>query len=309
MAFRLTAPVCLAVAAAFLPQAASGQELPPARAAGGELFYSSDSDDTEIVRAAAEFDLRHQGEARRLGVRVEKAWYDFAGAETDRRERVFLQAADTAGNWSWQARVGTDGHTVIGALSAHDDAPVRKEVFLERDVVETPQGLARGLYSTFAGAAIDLPADERNVFTALAAVQAFTGDNVRFHLRGNYVHVIEPELGLSVQLRGRYFRSSHPGEFDYYSPKWYAQVLPVVQMRRFVDGWQLLAAAGIGAQRDSASSWRRAGYAHARFRSPPNAANWSVTGEATYTQSPSDSAASGPGYSYLQTRIGVLRRF
>jgi hypothetical protein len=132
----------------------------------------------------------------------------------------------------------------------------RKELFVEREIVETPLGISRGIYYTFAGAAIDLPADDRNIFTAFAGIQDFTGDNVRFHVRGSYVHVVKPEWGLSAQLRGRYFRSTAPGEFDYFSPRWYAEVLPVLQMRRFVSGWQLLGAAGYGAQRDSASKWR-----------------------------------------------------
>jgi hypothetical protein len=273
------------------------------------VFVSTDSDDTTVVRTAIDFDLRNQGPERRLGVRLEKAWYDPVGSGTRERARVFLQAADAAGGWNWSARIGTDGNSLIGGASVHDSARFRKEFFIERDIVETRQGIDDGIYSTFGGAAIDLPASERTVFTALAGVQEFTGDNVRFHLRGNAVHVIAPEIGLSAQLRGRYFHSTEPGEFDYYSPRWYAQVLPVAQIRRFVGGWELVGAGGIGLQRDSGSDWRRSDYAHVRFRNPRNSPSWLVQGDLTFTNAPSDSAAAGASYSYFETRLSLLRRF
>ncbi|MGB3165440.1 MAG: hypothetical protein WBA68_01540 [Alteraurantiacibacter sp.] len=300
-------------AAACLPDGALAQDEDPARPdVGVEGFVSSDSDDTEIVRLAADFDLRNYESYRRterLGVRVERAWYSFADGDTRTRERVFLQAADTSNGWTWQARVGTDGDTIIGSASVNDNAPFRKEVFVERDVIATPRGVDEGLYATFIGAAVDLPASESTVFTALAGVQTFTGDNVRLHLGGNAIQVIDADLGLSAQVRGRYFTNSDPREFDYYSPEWYAEILPVVQMRRFVGGWQLLGAGGLGAQRDSDSDWRRATYLNARVVSPEGARDWSFRGEITYTSTPSATARTGAGYDYFQATLGVKRRF
>lgn len=291
------------------PAVAAGPppELRPA--AGAEFFYSADSDDTEVVRAALDFDLRNQGHDRYIGVRLEKARFNPNGTGWHSHARIYLRAADTIGAWQWRARIGTDGHTVIGSFAVNDSASMRKEIFVERDVVETRQGLTRGIYSTFAGAAIDLPADDRNVFTALAGVQTFTGENTRLHLRGNYVHVIEPEWGLSAQLRGRYFRSSEPGEFDYYSPRWYAEVLPVVQVRRFLGGWELVGAGGLGLQRDSDTGWRQSRYLHARFRSPTGSSRWAANGAFTYTNTPSVTASTRSGYSYIQFSLGVSRRF
>ena len=277
-------------------------------AVGTEVFVSSDSDDTAVWRVAGDFDLRNAPDGSRLGVRVEKAWYDPLGQGTIERERVFLQAADGKGNFEWSARVGTDGDTVIGAISINDNKEFRKEAFVERDIIETPQGLALGLYSTFAGASIDLPADENNIFTLLAGVQEFTGENVRVHLRGNFVHVLDNELGLSLQLRTRYFHNSVPGEFDYFSPEEYGQVLPVLQIRRFVNEWQLLAVGGIGAQRSTGSDWEQANFAQLRFVSPSQN-DWFVSGEAIYTQTPGAGAVVGSGYDYLQGRFSLTRRF
>jgi hypothetical protein len=280
--------------------------LPPAVAT--DIFYSSDSDGTEVARAALGLGLGSPEDTRSIGVRVERARYNPAGRGWESRDRIFLRGAEKLGDWQLRARVGTDGDSLIGGLSLNDEAKFRKEFFVERDIVETRQGLDRGLYSTFAGAALDLPVDDRNVFTALAGVQSFTGDNVRLHLRTSYIHVVKPKLGLSAQLRGRYFRSSDPGEFDYYSPRWYAEVLPVAQMRRFVGGWELLGAAGVGVQRDSGSDWRASRYAHARFASP-RGSDWSLNGAVTYTNTPSITGSPRSGYSYVQGTLGISKRF
>ncbi len=291
---------------------AAAQDNPEAQSAvgpaiGTEVFVSSDSDDTTVLRVAGDFDLRHAPDGSRLGIRVEKAWYDPLGRGTVERERVFLQVADRGDNLEWSARIGTDGDTIIGAASINDNAPFRKEAFVERDIVETPRGLEEGIYSTFLGAAIDLPADENNIFTVLGGVQEFTGDNVRLHLRANYVHVVDSDLGISAQLRTRYFHSTVPGEFDYFSPEDYAQILPVLQVRRFVDGWQFLAAGGIGAQRSTGTDWQQANFAQLRFVSPPQG-DWTVSGEAIYSQTPGNNAVVGSGYDYFQALVSVNLR-
>jgi len=291
-------------------EVAQAEEIEPALrpAVGAEIFYSSDSDGAEVARTALDLGLRDPGDTRSIGVRVERARYNPSDRGWESRDRIFLTGAEKLGNWQLRARLGTDGDSAVGGLSLNDEAKFRKEFFVERDIIETRQGLDLGLYSTFAGAAIDLPVDDRNVFTALAGVQAFTGDNVRTHLRASYIHVVKPRLGLSAQLRGRYFRSSDPGEYDYYSPRWYAEALPVVQMRRFVGGWELLGAAGLGVQRDSGSDWRASRYAHARFRSP-RASNWSLNGAVTYTNTPSNTGTPRSGYSYVQLTLGISKRF
>lgn len=317
----LAAPVALAALTGLTPPppAADGEEsaeaapaeqseprLPPA--VGVEIFSSSDSDGTHLARAAVDLGIANDEDTRAIGLRVERAHYNPSGRGWESRERIFVRGAEKLGRWQLRARVGTDGDSVIGGLSLNDEARIRKEFFVERDIVETRQGLDRGLYSTFAGAAVDLPVDERNVFTALAGVQEFTGANVRLHLRGSYIHVVDPKLGLSAQLRGRWFRSSDPGEYDYYSPRWYAEILPVAQMRRFVGGWELVGAAGFGLQRDSGSDWRGSHYAHLRFRSPRKS-DWSAFGAFTYTNTPSTSGSPGSGYSYGQLTLGLSKRF
>ncbi len=275
------------------------------RAAGIDFFASTDADQTDVFRAGVNFDVEHQDQRNYLGLRYEKAWYRPLGQATVDKDRLFVRAADSSGPWNWSAQVGTDGDTVIGAATIHDDARFRKEFFIERDIVETPRGVSDGIYYTFVGGAIDLPADDRNNFTLVAGAQEFTGKNVRLHARANYVHVVKPELGLSAQLRARYFHSTRPREFDYYSPRWYVQILPVAQMRRYSGGWRYMIAGGVGAQRDAVSDWRASYYAGAEVTSPEVGRDWYLKASALYNNIPQNSGA----YDYGQFSIALTRAF
>lgn len=287
-------------------EAAKSAPAAPPHGAGADLFYASDADATEVIRAGIVLDLRYEGPEKHLGLRLERAWFNPSGQGWQASDRLYLRAADRLGKWQWNARVGTDGDTLLGSAAIHNEARFRQEYFIEREIVETPQGLARGLYQTFVGAARDLPLDDRSLFTVVVGVQKFTGRNLRTHVRANFIHVVKPGWGLSAQLRTRYFRSSHPGEYDYYSPLWYAELLPVLQVRRFSGGWRYLAAAGLGAQRDAASRWRQSRYAAFRVTSPARRHGWALEAGLTYTNTP---VASGFTYRYVQFNLGLARSF
>lgn len=285
--------------------AAAAQAPAPEHAVGTDLFFSTDAENTDVIKAGLNLDWSYDGPEKYLGIRLEKAWFKPLGRSWDGRERVYVRAANSIGKWKWNATVGTDGDTILGSADIHDLARFRKEAFLEREIVETPQGLGRGIYYTFCGAALDLPADDRNILTLVAGLQDFTGKNVRTHLRANIVHVLKPESGLSVQLRTRYFRDSDPNEFDYYSPRWYAQAVPVLQLRRYSKGWRYLLVGGVGVQRDSSSGWRRSSYFNAQVTSPPKR-GWSGTAAALYSETPT---GTGQSYSYFQLTFGLVRAF
>jgi len=291
-----------------MPALAAAQDDAVASAVGTQVFFSTDSDDTTVVRIAGDFDLRNDGDARRLGVRLENAWYEPLGGETEQRQRIFVQAGDRSAGWTWAARVGTDGHDVIGAASVYDDSAFRKEFFIERDVVETPLGLEEDIFTTFAGAAIDLPLNDRNIVNLLVGYQDFTGDNERYHVRGNFIHVISNEIGLSAQLRAQYYYSTQPGEFDYFSPENYVQVLPVLQLRRFSGGWQFRAVGGIGAQNFTGTDWQQANFAQVAVEAPVGG-TWSGGAELTYTDTPGNNAVASDDYNYFQARFSLTRRF
>lgn len=275
-------------------------------AVGTDLFVSTDADDTDVVKGGINLDWRFKGPELYQGIRLERARFKPLGGPSKDFDRVYLRYGDRASHWAWTSQVGTDGHTALGSVTVHDDARFRKEFFLEREILETPQGIRKGIYYTFGGAALDLPVNDRNNVTVVAGLQAFTGKNERLHLRGIYTHVVKPDWGLSVQLRGRYFHSSHPGEYDYFSPRWYSEVLPVVQLRRYSGGWRYSLAAGIGAQRDSGSDWRSSRYVNAQVTSPAVGRRWFVKAGLVYSNTP---VGSGYVYDYTQFNLALTHAF
>ncbi|HZF98583.1 MAG TPA: hypothetical protein VEY92_10150 [Pseudoxanthomonas sp.] len=223
-----------------------------------EAWVSSDADGNETRKMGLGWDIRRRGDDHWLGAKVEHA--RFAGGDWSQTERrVYLRAAGGGDAWRWRFDAGSNGDALLGSASVFSRDARRKEFFLEREVLETRGGAERGDVQTFAGASIDLPLGQRWTATGLAGAQDFgRGGNLRSHLRGNLVFAALPEQGISLQLRGRYFRNSEPFEGDYYSPRWYGEALGVVALRRKVSGHQWRAAAGIGRQRSDGEQWKRA---------------------------------------------------
>jgi hypothetical protein len=300
----------LLFSAAFVASAASAAApdaaTTPNHAVGIDLAFSTDADDTSVLRTGANFDWRYHGPDDYLGLRLERLAYRPSGQARTTDERVYLRAADQLGAWTYHAAVGTDGHTVVGSVSANDQARFRKEIFVERDKVETPLGIAKPIFYTFGGATVDVPLGAATQLTLLGGLQDFTGSNVRTHARVNFIQVLKRDWGLSGQVRTRYFHNSDPGEYDYFSPRWYAEVLPVLQVRRFVGGWQYLAAGGWGAQRDSRSDWRQSRYLNVRVSSPAARRGWIISADATYSNVPITNSAT---YDYVRATLGLTRAF
>lgn len=295
-----------AILLASAPAAVAGEADGDRPAVAVDVFASSDADDTEVSKVGVSLDWRRASETDYAGVRVESATFKPLGQDATRDLRAYYRFAQPGERWSWNGQAGTDGRTVIGAVNVHNANRLRQEYFLEREIVETPQGVRDGIYYTFAGGALDLPIDDRNNVTLVAAAQAFTGRNVRFHARANYVHVLQPDWGLSVQLRTRYFRSTEPGEYDYFSPREFAQVVPVIQLRRRVTGWRILAAGGVGGQWQTGSGWTQARTFNAQVTSPPISKTWAVEAAFTYSNTP---IGAGYTYDYRQVSLGVRRSF
>lgn len=277
-------------------------------ALGGAAFASEDSDGTRVLIAGTSWDFDRRDHDHYRGIELERARFAPPGVAATHANRAYFRFADETGGWAWRGRIGTDGDTVLGSVSVHNDAPRRQEYFLERDVVATRQGMEHDLRATFAGAAFDRPLDDRHVLTGLVGVQHFTGGNQRLHLRGRYVAVVNEDWGLSAQLRTRYFRSSEPHQFDYYSPRWHAEVLPVLQVRRFRGGWMYQVAAGVGRQADSDTGWRGARMLEASVTSPASEADWRFRASLHHSTTPGG-VASDDGYRYRQFQVEAIRAF
>ena len=283
----------------------SAVEVEPKSAAGFDVFASTDADKTQVLRLGWNLDWSRSGDEKFEGIRLERALFRPLGQRGKDFERAYLRYADQSGQWSWTGQLGTDGRTALGAVNLVTGSRRRTELFLERDILETPRGVDEGVYYTFAGVAVDVPLTARDTGTFVIGAQEFTGKNVRLHARATYVRVLKPAWGLSAQLRGRYFHSTEPGEYDYFSPRWYGEALPVLQLRRFSRGWRYLVAAGYGAQRDSASHWRSSRYLNGQVSSPsgrPVRLNASFA----YSNTP---VGSGFTYDYLQGSLGLTTYF
>ena len=292
--------------AALFATPAIAQDARPA--AGANIFVSSDSDGTDVFKGGIDFDLARWSRTRYHGLTVERAHFAPGNSDVEETEtRVYGRIGREVGDWELAAKVGTDGEEVLGSLSAVHDVPLRKEFFLEREIVETPQGILLDLMSTYGGVAIDVPLGDRAGLTLLGGLQDFSGDNERYHLRANAYYVVAPEAGLSLQLRTRYFTDTVVREFDYYAPGEFAQILPVVQLQRFTDGWRYRVAGGWGAQRDSDTDWRDARYAEARVTSP-DLGRFSLEGSAIYSTTPARQGQIDD-YSYGALNLSANVRF
>ena len=276
-------------------------------AAGTEVWASTDSDGTDVVKLLGRALWKFEGREDYAGIAMEHAWFSPATGEAKEADRIYLDLASKLNaNWRWKARIGTDGDTVLGTAELRR-ADWSRSLFVEREIIETEQGLKRKIYYTFVGASTDIPIDEANTFSVTAGLQAFSGKNERLHLRGRYVHVLKANAGLSAQLDLRYYHSTEPGEFDYFSPSDFERVLPILQWRRFSStGWMYLAAGGIGTQHSTGGSWEAARYAQLRVESPRSSRDLDAFAELIYTN---DSISGGTDYDYLMGRVGLTLRF
>jgi hypothetical protein len=280
-------------------------ELHPA--AGVEVWASTDSDNTDVLKVLGRALWNYEGRDKYQGVAFEEAMFRPLGQETRYDERVYIDLADQIGSkWLWKARIGTDGDTVLGSAEVRT-ADWKQSYFIEREIVETPRGVDEGIYYTLVGASLDLPADERNVFTVMAGVQPFTGDNTRLHLRGSYTHVLQEKWGLSARLWARYYHSTTPNEFDYFSPRDFVDILPVLQMRRFNNsGWMFLLAGGYGAQKATGSDWHPSRYADLRVESPVHSRKFNAFAQVQYSNT---SNTGGLDYNYVMGSLGLTYGF
>lgn len=295
----LLAALCLGA----MPLAANAGE-EPTQAVGADFFASSDADRADVLKVGLTYNFQFADLEHYTGVRLES--FTFSAPGTHKSEaRGYVSFAGTGERWKWNGVAGTDGHDLLGSASLYVDEAFRQEYFVSRDLVETALGVRKRLYATYLGAAYDIPLGERDAFTTLVAVQKFTGDNWRLHMRGTYIHVLEPDWGLSAQLRVRSFWNSAPREYDYFSPRWYAEAIPTLQIRRFYRHWQFRVAAGWGARRNTGGGWKSAGLVNATAESPTFGSGWYLRGDVAYSNMP---VSAGYSYNYEQFSLTLIRK-
>lgn len=272
-----------------------------------EMFVSSDSDGATTLRQSMGWDLQRRDIEHWWGLRAERARFSRPGWR-ESATRLFVRGAGGEGDWRWQAEAGTDGEALLGSASLISTDTARKEFFLERDVLETREGLRLGRVHTYAGAALDWPLAGRWSVNGLVGLQDFGGENLRRHLRGSLVYTLAPEQGLSLQLRLRQFDDSEARELDYFAPGRYRQALGVVQLRRFVGGYQWRIVAGWGRQSFTGGQDQASRMLELDFQTPKDRGHY-LRASAGISDAPAAGAAGGEGYRYRYARVEAVWAF
>ena len=302
--------ICAVVLAVGLPAAVHAQEVRgDYQAVRPEAWYSSDAEGNHTRKLGVGWDWRRRDIEHWVGAKVEHARFSGKGwAENE--QRVYLRAAGGPEAWRWQATVGSNGHDLLGNASWHTTDRFRKELFVEREVLETEEGARRHLVQTFAGGAIDIPFNDRWSATVLGGLQDFgSGDNLRTHARANLSFLVLPEQGLSLQWRNRYYRNSDPYEGSYYSPPWYRESLGVVSWRRYLgEGYHLRAAVGWGRQKSAGDESRRARMAEVWFETPRWKRSW-LRAYAGYSDTPVLTNTGRGRYAYRYVSVEAVVAF
>lgn len=278
------------------------------QAARADLTVSSDSDGNQTIKAGLGWDWRYAAPDQWSGLQLQRVRFSGRGW-SKQEQRAYLSGAGLAGRWAWEGDIGTNGHRLLGSASIHSDDAYRKEFFVERDVLETRQGIRDGWVQTYAGGALDIPLSERWSATTLAGLQDFgVGSNLRSHLRANLVFALLPQQGISVQLRTRYYHDSQTGEGDYYAPGTYRQALGVLAWRRYIGGTQWYARAGLGRQQSGDDAWRQARLLELGVETPRWKQAW-LRLDAGYTDTPALNGSSDDGYDYRYAQLQLRYAF
>jgi hypothetical protein len=287
---------------------ASEPAQPDYQALRPDAWFSSDAEGNETRKVGLGWDWQRTDLEHWVGLKVEHARFSGDGW-SENEQRVYLRAAGGPEQWRWQAAVGSNGHDLIGNASWFTTDDFRKELFIEREVLETEEGVRRNLVQTYAGAAIDIPFNDRWSATVLGGLQDFgSGDNLRTHARVNLSFLAFPEQGVSVQLRNRYYRNSDPFEGSYYSPDWYRESLGVLAWRRHINGYHLRAAAGWGRQKSAGDDSKRARMIEVWMETPRWKRSW-LRAYAGYTDTPVLTNTGRGSYAYRYFNIEAVVAF
>lgn len=279
-----------------------------------EAFFSTDADGNETLKTGLGWDIWRRDREHWFGVDVQHA--RISGDEWSHEEQrvyghvagTFERGEMTDDTWRWQVKAGGNGDTALGSASLNTEGPHRREIFFERELLDTQVGVERKQMYNLVGAAIDQPFGARFSGTALAGYQTFGDGNKRTHLRGNVVFAAIPPQGISVQLRTRYYGNSDPYLGGYYSPEWYGEALGVLQLRRVISGYTFRAVAGFGRQRSSDEDWKRARLIDLGFESPRWRRSW-ISIKAGYTDTPVATSTGMSNYSYSYAMLEAVVAF
>lgn len=236
-------------------------------AAGGTLFYSSDSESFSSRRTSADLMGSFSHLDGKTGLRYIDHHYSRGDwSRSGQQLRFVTHHIDrkTADGWLLETgvlRQGTHQLLTLDASYRKTVSPATSiEAFASRDIVETRNALDLGTRFNFAGLAVDQRLTSKLTAVGLAGWQAFSDDNQRRHLRARLIYQPSLDLGLTLQLRYRYFDSSKNDVAGaYFNPSRYDETLLAVGWRQRAGDWRTAITAGAGVQqvnRDDRSGTR-----------------------------------------------------
>jgi hypothetical protein len=272
---------------------------------GIEASASTDSSATDVVRLGYLALLDYVDPFEYLGVTIEGVWIKPTENGTDFSKRIYIEVANNLGEWDYDARVGTDGYTIVGYASINNE-DWSQRYFIDRDIVETFDGVDLAIYYTELGAELRSYLDSRNTLNYGVGLIEYVGKNTTYYAEAGYTHKFPGKLGLNAQLQMRYEHSTFPNEFDYYAPKNRVEIMPILALTRYSENWSYSFEAGYGLQRDSESAWQDLRYAQLWLSSPDVDSGISFEGSITYSNT---SLQSGPNFDYVGGNIGLLAAF
>ena len=178
---------------------------------------------------------------------------------------------------------------------------------MNRDFVETATAIDNGVSYDFAGGAIDYQWLPKWTTVGLAGVQNFSDGNQRRHLRGRLIFQPSLDLGLTTQLRYRWYDSSKSDVGRaYFNPSRYDEMMLAIGWRQRVNDWRTALTAGIGRQRIDAGAATTTRLAEASAERQMD--GYALRMRAGYTHAAS-LASSDPNYWYRYVAMDVLIPF
>ncbi len=310
MTQRSLLPVLAALGLATLQPASAAE--PPA--AGSSLFYASDSESFSSRRTSADLMGRFSHLDGKTGLRYIDHQYSRGDwSRSGQQLRFVTHHIDrrTADGWLLETGVLRQGTHQLWTL----DASYRKaispatsiEAFASRDIVETRNALELGTHFNFGGVSVDQKLTPKLTAVGLVGWQAFSDDNQRRHLRARLIYQPSLDLGLTFQLRYRYFDSSKDDVAGaYFNPSRYDENMLAVGWRQRAGDWRTGLTAGVGVQQVNRDD--RSGTRLLEATAERQAAAYALRLRAGYSRAAS-AAATDPDYWYRYVIGEVLFPF
>ena len=273
-------------------------------AAGGGYYQSMDSEGFGSRRISVEALTTYQHLDGRTGVRyIDHQFSQNGWQQSGQQLRWVARHTDRKSMDGWNAELGWLQQSTHALLTLDTNyrhtlaGGAALEVFANRDVVETRTALAQGLHFTFAGAAVDLPINPHLTVIGLAGAQAFSDDNQRRHLRGRLIWPPSLDLGVTLQLRYRWFDNSRLNvSQSYFNPEQYQEGMFAVGWRQRTGNWRHAFTAGVGSQQIAAETATPTQLLE--LSSETQAERYALRLRAGYTRAAGAAATTNPDYWY-----------